>query len=100
MRYIKKFENIDWNYIDEEKPDIMFEFEGNEDFYNFLVDNDALDKFIDNYNKYKFKWNKNLKDFLEKTSKEDFIESSFKWLSASEGSYYWSKLNDKWIINA
>jgi hypothetical protein len=99
MKYIKKFESIDWNYIDEEKPDIMPEFKDNEDFYNFLVENDVLDKFIDHYNKYKFK-KISLKKYLKNKKKlnliYNLIDYSFNWTITPEGHKFWSKLNDKW----
>jgi hypothetical protein len=64
MKYIKLYENIDWDWVDEEKSNIPDDFKGNENFYNFLVDNNVLDKFIYNFNNYKLKKNINLKDFL------------------------------------
>jgi hypothetical protein len=96
MRYIKKFESMEWNFIDEEKPYIVPEFEGNEDFYNFLVDNDVLDKYIDNYNEYKFK-KISLKKYLKNIDKKNLIDNSFNWEITPEGHKFWSKLNDKWI---
>jgi hypothetical protein len=89
MKYIKLFENIDWDWMDEEESDIPDEFKGNEDFYKFLVDNNALDKFL--YNLKEF--GKNLSNIKNKYK---LINGAFIWVETPEYHDFWSNLNYKW----
>jgi hypothetical protein len=93
MKYIKLFENIDWDWMDEEESDIPDEFKGNEDFYKFLVDNNALDKFLYNLKES----GKNLKNhFIRLKNKFILLNIAFRWRDTTEGHDFWSNLNYKW----
>ena len=51
MKYLKKYnEKIDWEFDDEDELPIHPDFQGHEEFHDFLKKNNALDKFIENYN--------------------------------------------------
>jgi hypothetical protein len=98
MKYIKlfeNFENIDWDWKDEEESDISMPdvFKDDEDFYKFLVDNNALDKYIYNFDNYK---EINYSELLHK-NKNQYILWSFDWSNTPEGHEFWSNLNYKWI---
>jgi hypothetical protein len=89
MKYIKLFENIDWDWMDEEELDIPDEFKGNEDFYKFLVDNNALDKYIYNLD--------NNYNYFEHKNKNQYILWAFDWVNTHEGYEFWLNLNYKWV---
>jgi len=95
MKYIKLFENIDWDWMDEDESDIPYEFNDNEKFYNFLVDNKVLDQFIYNFDNYKLK-EMNYSELLHR-NKNDYILWAFAWAETPEGHDFWSKLNYKWL---
>jgi len=94
MKYIKLFENIDWDWVDEEKSEVS-DFEGCEDFYNFLIDNNILDEYIYNFNKYKLD-NKDLKVFLDIYNKRYYLLESFLWKLTKEGYKFWEKISIRW----
>jgi len=91
VKYIKLFENIDWDWMDEEQSDMPDEFKGNEDFYKFLVDNNALDKFIYNLKES----GKNLSNIKNEYK---LIMGAFIWRDTPENHHFWSNLNYKWRI--
>jgi len=95
MKYIKLFENIDWDWMDEDESDIPYEFNDNENFYNFLVDNKVLDQFIYNFDNYKLK-EMNYSELLHR-NKNDYILWAFAWDETPEGHDFWLNLNYKWI---
>jgi hypothetical protein len=95
MKYIKLFENIDWDWVDEEKSEVS-DFEGCEDFYNFLIDNNILDEYIYNFNKYKLDNKLDLKVFFDNYNKRDYLLKSFLWKLTKEGYEFWEKINIKW----
>lgn len=87
-------ENIDWSFdIQEENFDD--EFEGNEDFYNFLIENGILDKYINNvsYSGYR-RIVPNLNKFLNETDKERYIIGAFLW---DYEDVRWDNIHYKWL---
>jgi hypothetical protein len=109
MRYIKLYEDIDFNNIDDYEG--VDDFDGFEDFRNFLEDNGVLDKFIKNfYSNDNEGWKKvywvdyngdgdyTLNDFLRynKKNKSNYISRAFSWSSSPEGYLYWEKVRNKW----
>ena len=103
MKYIKRYESIDWEFVEEEESSLddrpfVDLFEERMDFYDFLVKNNALDKWVNNMKKN----GKDIKKFLK--SKKDIkksvlIEDSFTWSRSNEGDTFWyniyRKLKDK-----
>jgi len=101
-KYLKANESIDWDDWDtQEEPSVPEEFEGHEDFYNFLVENDILDKFIYNYNNYKKNIGiKGIKDYLDERKKNGTYElnvSAFLWTPTKEGADFWYQMHNKWV---
>jgi len=93
MKYIKRYnEDIDWDWVDEEKRDIPDDFKDNENFYNFLVDNKVLDQFIYNFNKYKLR---DLKSLINSIQKE-IINFAFDWSETPEGYNFWMNYDEMW----
>jgi len=94
---IDNIDNIDFNDWDEEEVDpyhiVPGDFKGHEDFYNFLVENNAYESYI-----YNFKLHRgdNIKQFFEKykVKQKNYIRSAFIWLITE--SINWSKLSTKW----
>jgi hypothetical protein len=87
MKYIKEYKDIEWEF-DEEETNVPVEFKGHEDFYDFLVNNDILDKWINNFYQYK----KEIYDFLNNISMY-----AFNWSDTKEGHDFWEKIYNKWI---
>jgi hypothetical protein len=102
MKYIKEYKNIDWDFDKEEERNIPVEFKGHEDFYDFLVDNDILDKWINNFEK-DVSWRKDviwrnkkeIHDFLNNNI--NYIDHAFNWSDTEEGYDFWIKIYNKWI---
>jgi hypothetical protein len=94
MKYIKRYnEDIDWDWVDEEKPNIPDDFKDNEIFYNFLVDNKILDQFIYNYKNENKK--RNLKSLINSIQKE-IINFAFEWSETPEGHVFWRNYDEMW----
>lgn len=63
-------------------------------FVQFLIDNDAYDKFLYNYSHTPL-----LEDFMNNftvNGSAKFITKAFSWGTTKEGSYFWAKLSVKW----
>lgn len=99
MKYIKLYENIEWNWVQEEIDDsIPYAFKGYEDFYYFLIKNNILDNYIENfYNDSNFKY-KTLSKMFSSVDKDNFIEQAFIWSLTPEGNTFWSYHNNSWIF--
>jgi hypothetical protein len=103
MKYLMKhkyyiFEkNIEWDVWDtQEEPIVPKEFKGHEDFYNFLVDNDVLDKYMENYDEGIS--GLSLENFLNSAGRPtNYISWAFIWTETNSGHDFWNKLNTKWI---
>jgi hypothetical protein len=96
MKYIKEYKDIEWEF-DEEETNVPDEFEGHEDFYNFLVNNDILDKWINNFEKAVTWRNKEeIHDFLNIIDKSYYFDLAFFWKDTEEGHDFWNKINKKW----
>jgi hypothetical protein len=114
MKYIKLYEGIDFNDI-EEFDDHSPDFIGFEEFEEFLKKNNALDKFIKNF--YNFDdelWKENywggynekdgdytIHDFLmnnKKGKESGYIDDAFGWAFTPEDSSYWNKLDNEWSM--
>jgi len=100
MKYIKKL-NINFNNWDE-IDNVLNEFIGHENFYNFLKDNNILDKYI-NYFNISYKWreindddSRNLNEFLNNWAPYYFIIKSFLWKKTKEHHKFWFYINNKW----
>jgi len=102
MRYVKTYEDIEWGdfddfYIEEDEPinmNVPNSFIGNEDFYNFLKDNDIYNEYVSRYDRYFLRSaGSDLKTFLETNSKKYFIDSAFPWF----GDEKWFVINKKWL---
>jgi pyoverdine/dityrosine biosynthesis protein Dit1 len=94
MRYIKLYDNINFNDIDEINDCSDYpEFEGHEDFCGFLKDNGVLDKFIKNCYKDSVK---DISKYLDKVSPIDYISSAFHWYIDNNNSM-WARLDDEWV---
>ena len=99
MKYLKLFENkdINWTFNEEDEFPIPEDFVGFEKFYEFLVENGALEKYIKNFIDQK---NMDLNHFLKKTKKEgnedNFINNAFTWVRTPEGYDFWSHLYGDW----
>jgi len=103
MKHIKEYKEIDWDNndfdIEEEDPNrIHDDFIGNEEFYDFLYNNDVLDKFIENYDST-FSNNRNmtLKEFLNLNNTISYyILRSFNWSDSPQSHTFWERLSNKW----
>lgn len=107
MKYLKEYKKINWEFDiqdDEEKTDIPDDFENNEDFYNFLVDNNILSQYIYNFHNFKFENNEvfltsvdiyDIKSFIN-SSKKEIINYAFDWSKTPEDHYFWLNYYNKW----
>jgi hypothetical protein len=93
MKYIKEYKDIEWEF-DEEESDVIDEFKGHKDFYDFLVDNDILDKWINNLRK---QTNKKIHEFLNYHIDKYYFGLAFFWINTEEGHDFWNKINRKWL---
>jgi len=104
------WENFDFNEEDfdfEESEEVPTDFVGNERFYHFLVENDALTEFVDNYYNDDIYWNfydkrenqykkSTLKNYLRKTPKDEFVRFAFDWGKIETHGDLWPFLHNKW----
>jgi hypothetical protein len=99
VKYIKLYEEIDFSDIDNLDMPINIDFEGHEDFYDFLEENGVLDEYISNY--YNNKCNTSsisIKKFLDMVDETNYVLNAFGWLcGGSDMSDIWEDLNDKWV---
>ena len=99
MKYLKLFENIDFEDWDEieinEEDDILTD----EDFVKFLKNNNVYDNFIKNLNNadanFKHYW-KDINNFCENVVKTHYLFNSFNWANSPEGDLFWRNLNSVW----
>jgi hypothetical protein len=97
MKYLRLYEDIDFNKVDD-FDELLEEFEGYEDFYNFLVNHDSLDEYVSNFKDKNKNFNyplyyKKVKDFLDKASKYEYISMAFDWGNDRK----WSHIHNDWI---
>jgi len=81
------------------KPNYHDLFIGFDKFYNFLNDNNIIDKYVYNIEKYSFNTNNDLSNiisFLGKLMESHYIVNSFNWGITPEGYSYWEQINKKW----
>jgi len=100
MKHLKLYEDFDFNDDDfdfeEDAPyDIPYDFEGNELFYNFLIDKKILGDFIKEFEKSD--WNPpSLKKYLD-SRKSSYIENAFDWGYAYDNSMIsWTTFDKEW----
>ena len=95
-----KDEKIDWDDWDDEEidPSIPEEFNGNELFYNFLVENDIYESYINNFKLANLYGSLYIKYFFDKVTvtRSNYICLSFVWKDFSDNN--WKILHDKWIM--
>lgn len=91
--------DINWKFEDDETDDFIHpDFIDHKDFYNFLIDNNALNNYIKNFeNDEFFKRNKSLKKFLNISNKL-FINFAFTWIETPEGYDFWDMLNKRLCV--
>ena len=97
MKYIKEYKEIDFDDWDEEEDTISDEFRGHKKFYNFLVDNDILDKWLYNFeHDYRNQEGvRTIRKFLLNNS-ENYLNNCFNWEGTEERHAYWERFNTKW----
>jgi len=103
MKYIKRL-NINFNDWDEIKDNNFTEFEGHEDFYNFLKNNNILNKYIKYFYDKKYTINVSrikkdivtIKDFLNYYSEKFYFYNAFTWKRTKEHYYYWFDISNRW----
>ena len=61
------------------------------EFYKFLEDNDALEKFKDNYGELE-----DYEDYIGDEPPIFYLTFAFQWRLSNEGKVYWHELNEKW----
>jgi len=109
MKYIKKL-NINFNEWDDvisvSLKDEIINYIINNDvtLYDFLINNNILDKYINNIILY-YKKNNELNiimDIVNKVIKKNKYNNSalsglFDWENAPENMTFWAQMNDKWL---
>lgn len=71
-----------------------------QEFKNFLLENNCKKAFIDNLEKFgPLQWHRcgNINEFLKKTNEYDYLEDAFLWQNTPEGDDFWNMLNEKWL---
>lgn len=97
MKYIKLFENIDFDNFDieEEYDDPTYNeiFIYHKIFYKFLKDHNILDDYVQSYNPHSMGLGyRSLKKFLNTTNEKFLIISAFEWDYSSK----WVEYHFKW----
>lgn len=64
-------------------------------FREFLIDNDAYDKYISNVKKFKPSFISEFNN-IDKNYRSEIINYCFTWSGTPEGERYWNELNRKW----
>ena len=98
-QYIKENWNDD-DDLEEENEEDYEDFITNDEFRQFLIDNNCYDQYIKNcYNSLL-----RINDFditlnfnkIEKRNREGYISNAFVWEYSPEGENYWENLDDLW----
>ena len=98
MKYLKPYnESVDINWEDIDDEELSVDIIYDEDFTNFLVDNNAYDEYLHAMKKVNGcnsvdEINNKLRGFL----KTRVIDGSFGWSTTPQGHEYWENLHDKW----
>jgi hypothetical protein len=105
MKYLKLYENIDWDDWDEEEYDEYINiFKGSEDFYYFLKEEGVLEKYINNANSFSIKIsteNLTIKKLLDIYNHSPngwrMFVVLFDWKHSPEGYDFWFNIHNKWL---
>jgi hypothetical protein len=85
---------------------IKEEFEGHEDFYNFLLERKCAEDYVNFFNNTKpswrlLNWSKykddySVKDFLNNSGQLRYTFNAFPWEKTNGGYKFWKDINTEW----